>query len=256
MSRLTHDDVIELLGAHALDAVDPDEAVAVELHLEECPRCRDEVNAHREVAALLANTGGAAPDGVWDRIADSLEESPPPMRLSLPSSHDATVVPLAPRRRTSASRFVVAAVGAAAAVVIAVLGVQVVSLQDRYDDLQAALEDDAVLSAANLALVDPDAARTELASADGTLTASAVLLPNGNGYLMVHDLPELGDDRTYQLWGQTEGGLISLGILGARPNDVVPFQVSDSVDVLAITEEESGGVVQSANPAVVAGEIA
>jgi anti-sigma factor RsiW len=256
VSGLTHDQISELLGAYALHAVDPDEAIAVELHLEECPRCRDEVNGHREVAALLGNTGGAAPDGVWDRIAGSLEESPPPMRLSLPDSDDATVVPLASRRRPAASRFIVAAVGAAAAVVIAVLGVQVVSLQDRYDDLQAALEDDAVLSAANLALVDPAATRTDLAAPDGGLTASAVLLPNGTGYLMVHDLPELGEDRTYQLWGQTESGLISLGILGAAPNDVVPFQASDSIDLLAITEEAAGGVVQSANPAVVAGEIA
>jgi hypothetical protein len=255
VSRLTHEEITELLGAYALDAVDPDEALEVEMHLEGCPRCRDEVQGHREVAALLGNAGGAAPDGVWDRIADALEEAPPPMRLSLPGSSEAQVVPLAPRRR-SANRFLLAALGAAAAVVIAVLGVQVVSLQDRYDDLQAALEQDAVLSAANLALVDPDAARTELASEDGTLTASAVLLPNGTGYLMVHDLPELSDDRTYQLWGQTDGGLISLGILGAAPNDVVPFQVSDEVDVLAITDETSGGVIQSANPAVVAGELA
>jgi hypothetical protein len=256
VSSPTHDQIMELLGAYALNAVEPDEVAEVERHLDGCPRCRDEVRAHREVAALLGNSGGAAPDGVWDRIAGALEESAPPMRLSLTPQSEAQVVPLARRRRQRPGRVLVGLAGAAVAVVIAVLGVQVVTLQDRYDDLQAALEDDAVLSAANLALVDPAATRTDLAAPDGGLTASAVLLPNGTGYLMVHDLPELDTDRTYQLWGQTDGGLISLGILGADPNDVVPFQASDDLAALAITEEVSGGVVQSANPAVVVGEVA
>jgi len=257
VSRLTHDDITELLGAYALDAVEPDEAAQIDLHLEECPRCRDEVRQHREVAGLLGNSGGAAPEGLWDRIADALEESPPPMRLSLPVPAEvaqSNVVPLAPRSRRPL-RWVAGVAGAAAAVVIAVLGAQVVTLQDRYDDLQAVLADDAVLNAANLALVDPAATRTSLASPDGAVTASAVLLPDGTGFLMVHELPELATDRTYQLWGQTDGGLISLGILGADPKDVIPFQASDGVQVLAITEEESGGVISSQNPAVVAGEL-
>ena len=67
MSRgLSHSELEELLGAYALDAVDGDERDAVELHLRECPRCRAEVADHREVAAALAQTGGPAPDGVWD----------------------------------------------------------------------------------------------------------------------------------------------------------------------------------------------
>ena len=73
----------ELIGAYALDAVDPEERDAVERHLAECPRCRMELAGHLEVAALLGNTGAPAPDGVWARIATSLEEPPPALRLSL-----------------------------------------------------------------------------------------------------------------------------------------------------------------------------
>ena len=40
---LSHDAVVELLGAYALDAVDPTEAAAVEAHLGTCPGCRDEI---------------------------------------------------------------------------------------------------------------------------------------------------------------------------------------------------------------------
>src|SRR3546814_17505894 len=79
---MTHDEVQDLLGAYALDAVDDDERALVEDHLAECPRCRAEVHDHREVAALLAHGGQDAPEGIWDRIVGSLEEAPPALRLA------------------------------------------------------------------------------------------------------------------------------------------------------------------------------
>src|SRR3954449_3338683 len=105
--ELTHADIEELLGAYALDAVDGDEQEAIEVHLRECPRCRAEVADHREVAALLAHGGQPAPDGIWDRIVDSLEEAPP--RLNL-----APVAPLA-RRRGVGTRLAAAVAAVAAA---------------------------------------------------------------------------------------------------------------------------------------------
>ena len=46
---------------------------------------------------------------------------------------------------------------AAAALVIGVLGVKVVRQDDQIDRVQQALGDDAILRAANVALLDPDA---------------------------------------------------------------------------------------------------
>lgn len=69
---MTHDEISELLGAYALDAVSPDEVLEIEQHLSECPRCRAEVAAHREVAGVLGNMSGTAPAGLWSRIADEL----------------------------------------------------------------------------------------------------------------------------------------------------------------------------------------
>src|SRR5580692_982792 len=69
---MEHDEIESLLGAYALDAVDPDEALEIEAHLSTCPRCRAELAAHREVAALLGNSGSEAPHGLWDRIASQL----------------------------------------------------------------------------------------------------------------------------------------------------------------------------------------
>ena len=76
---LSHDQIEDLLGAYALDAVEAAEQETVTAHLRTCPRCRAEVEAHREVAGMLGNAGAAAPDGLWDRIAASIEgEAPRP----------------------------------------------------------------------------------------------------------------------------------------------------------------------------------
>jgi len=252
VSPLAHEEIQELLGAYALHAVLPDEAEAIERHLEECPRCRAEVEGHREVASMLGNSGGDAPDGLWDRIASQLEETPPPMRLDLDAGSPG-VTPLAPRRRDRTNRFLAAAISAAAALAIAVLGAQVVRQQHRLDDMEAAVEDATLEAAANRAFDDPDALKLQLKSADGETTARAVVLPDGSGFLVAHELPQLDADRTYQLWGDTGAGqLVSLGLLGDDPA-VVAFEAGTDLGALAITDEEAGGVSQSRNPPVVAG---
>jgi len=250
-----HDEIAELLGAYALHAVDADERARVEEHLETCPRCRAEVRDHEQVAALLGNSGGNAPEGVWDRIASTLEEAPPPMRLDLPAG-PAAVIPLERGRRRPVGRVAVAALTAAAALLIGVLGVQVARQDDRIGKLQTALDDGALVRASRLALEDPDAQTARLRSLDGEVTATAVVLPDGTGYLLADDVPALERDRTYQLWGQTDGGLISLGLLGADPDDVMAFRASDGVAVLAITDERAPGVVASEHRPVLAGELA
>ncbi len=256
MSGQTHDEIVEMLGAFALHAVDADEAVLVEAHLAECPKCRAELADHLEVAAALGNSGADAPDGLWDRIVSTLEESPPPMRLSLPRSGEAEVIPIASRRRTGGNRIVLAALGAAAAAVIGVLGVKVVQQDDQIDRVEQALGGDTLLRAANAALLHPDASRSTLATPDGAVHMDAVLLPDGSGFLMADELPGLGDDRTYQLWGQTGSGMISLGLLGANPDGVVPFRASGDVAALAITNEAATGTNQPSTAPLLLGRFA
>ncbi len=233
MSGLSHEEIQELLGAYALHAVDPDEQAIIDLHLEDCPRCQQEVRGHREVATLLGNTGGTAPDGLWDRIAGQLEESPPPMRLSLPEGQG-NVIPLAARRRSRSNRFVVAAIGAAAALVIGLLGAQVLRQDDRINDLETALEGSSITGASVATLTSPD----------GDLSAQAVVLSNGTGYLLASELPGLTVEQTYQLWGITDTGVVSLGLLGLNP-EVETFTVEGTVDASVITIEQYPGVVSN-----------
>src|SRR5438270_12840407 len=171
--ELSHDEAAELLGAYALDAVAVDERDAIDRHLNGCPRCRAEVADHRTMASFLGSAGGRAPDGLWDRIAGSLEEAPPELRL-------APVVPLKERR--SVTLRVGAAAAAVAAGVIAFLGAQVIHLNDKVDHMAAPERaDTALLTAATHALADPQAQRVALRSSDGRISAAAALLPDGDG---------------------------------------------------------------------------
>ena len=242
--RLTHAEIEEMLAAYALDAVERDEAAAVEAHLPECPRCAAEVGAHREVAASLAHAGSSAPEGLWDRIAGALEEAPPALDLS-------RVPRFAPAPRPSYARALTAVI-AAAAVVIAALGVQVVRQEQRVDRLTEVTRQRALEQAAASASSDEKAVRVTLRSEDGRTYGEATVLENGTGYLVRHNLPPLGGNRTYQLWGKLSDRNVSLAVLGPSPG-VTAFNVYGEVTKVAITDEPAGGAVTPTGPLVAQG---
>ena len=242
---MTHDEIQDLLGAYALDAVDDDERALIDAHVADCARCRAEVQEHREVATLLAHTGGDAPDGLWQRIAGSLDDAPPGLRL-------APVPAAAPSRRPP--RWQATALAAAAAVrVVAVRGVQLSRQSRRIDDLQTAMADPMV-TAFDAAITDPDSELLELTSADGEVVLRGAVTEDGTGYLSAAPLPDLPADRTYQLWGVAGEEVVSLGVLGEAP-EVVSFP-AERYEAFAVTKEEAPGVVASRNDPVAAGSTA
>jgi anti-sigma factor RsiW len=253
-ANFTHADIQELLGAFALDAVDDDERDVIEAHLAGCPRCRAEVEGHRETAALLAHSGERAPEGVWDRIATALDESPPALDLTRISD-------LGERRRAqpvprSIPLRVAAATMAVAAALTLFLGVALGrSDSGRLDRLEALAEDmeKAVVSnAAFAALNDPGNEQVRLVSSDGQASAQVVRRPDGTGYLVPGTLATLPAGRVYQLWAVRSDAKISLGVLGASP-EVSAFRMDGPVAAYAVTEEAAGGVASTQNEPVIVG---
>lgn len=244
--RLSHAELEGLLGAYALDAVDADEARAVESHLQECPRCRAEVAEHRQVAAIMAHTGAAAPEGLWERIAAGLEEPPPALDL-------ARVATVGGRRR-SMPMALMSGMAAAFLLVVATLGVQLSRQERRIDRLTAAMERRGLDAAAASALVDAGSRRVDLVNGDGQVLARAVVHADGTGYVVPHRLPPLPADRTYQLWGMVDARKVSLGVLGPRPG-VAAFKAHGEVNTLALTAEPAGGVSTSDRAPVVRGSV-
>lgn len=286
---VSHDDVMALLGAYALNAVDPEEAALVAEHLAVCPRCAAEVDQHRGTASLLANLGGDAPEGLWDRISAELRPADagavpdlPVPDLPVPDlpGPDATTRPgsapavpsLGGRRRGSGSparrggpaggrRWTWAAVPAlvaAAAVVIALLAVQVGRLDGRVGRLSALADHQGMPALAEAALADPQAERValQLAGATHRTVGDLVILPDGQAYLVEGDLPALPAGHTYQLWAVTGDQAVSLGLLGRHPQ-VVAFELGPTAPVtaFAVTAEPAGGVVVATGPPVAEGTV-
>ena len=248
-TNLTHQDIVELLGAFALDAVDDDARDVIEAHLAGCPRCRAEVEGHRETAALLAHSGERAPEGVWDRIAEALDEAPPALDLT-------QLTHRRPARRTVSLRLAAATMAVAAAVTL-FLGVALGRNDDglgRFDKVADAMEKVVVANAANAALANPQAEQVQLASTDGKSSARVVRLPDGTGYLLPANLAPLPAGRVYQLWAVRSDAKISLGVLGGRP-EASAFRMNGPVVAFAVTEEVAGGVAQTQNPPVVVGYV-
>ena len=255
--ELSHAEVADLLGAYALDALEPAELQAVDRHVQGCQACRSEVAEHREVAGLLTPGWGKPPAGLWDRIAASLEEQPPPLDLApviamKPPAPPTYGTGAGTKERRGVFIGIAAMVAVAAVAMIGFLGVRAIDDGGRRNDTVTPLAE--LERSANAALADPSAQKVDLVSTDGSRYVQAVVLRDGTGYLVNPRLPTLPAERTYQLWAVVGTAKISVGVLGNAPK-IVPFKMNGNVSALAITEEVAGGVVASRADPVVVGKV-
>ena len=257
---MSHEEIAELLGAYALDAVEPGEAELVAAHLAECPRCAAEVAEHWEVTGLIANAGVDAPVELWDRIAARLDDGGSAVRrpAPLPLVPAASAPRVPSRTRRTWAWTAAGTIAAAVAVVAVLLGVQVGRLDQRVSQLTTASRRAGLSQQVQAALLDPGAKQVDLTAGSGAASpgsdqraAVLVLLPDGSAFMLNTGLPRLAADRTYQLWGVVHGQTVSLGLLGSQPGDVA-FSVNPSapVQTFAVTDEVAGGVVRSTHSPV------
>jgi anti-sigma-K factor RskA len=257
---MSHEDAVEFLGAYALDAVDGEEFVALEEHLESCPRCRAELDGLREVAAAMGNSVEPLPEGLWTNIASRLperqpDEEPPAMPQLVADGRSSLRAHAEGRRRFRRSaRTTIAAVAVAAAAVAVVLGISLVQADNKVSDLQASAARSA--SAVTAALHAPGHRVVHLETSTNAELARVVVVPSGQGYLVSSKLPALGHDQTYQLWAIAGGRPISLGLLGRAPRQAA-FTMAGSArpSHLSITAEPTGGSVSPTTPIVATGSL-
>jgi anti-sigma-K factor RskA len=239
---VTHEQIEEMLGAYALDALDPHERREIEDHLASCPRCRAELSAHCEVTALLGSPVGefpaTAPEEVWDRIASSLHDEPP----ALP--------PLARRgsRRNLALFVPLGVVAAGLILVVALLAAKVGDLSQQVSSLRHQ-------AGVTSVLLDPAHRTVELTSAaHPRWRATVVISANGEGYLINPSMPPLDISQTFQLWALSRGKVVSLGVLGSHPGGA-PVRVQPTMTVLMINAEPLGGTPVPTTPVLVQGNL-
>jgi anti-sigma factor RsiW len=337
---MTHAELSELLGAYALDAVSPEEATEIEEHLAECPRCRAELTAHREVAGVLGNFGGTAPAGLWDRIADelaigsagSLPAEPPSApetpalgpsltsvgpRTSSGAEADApvdaggaeagagagaglgeeaedddeddvqamsgegsalappaAVIPIEsgrsarhlrsvgttgpgspPRdRRRNVLFAAVAAVAAALALTVGLLGSQVAHLNNQVSALSQAIVAGGTRGQVMAAELDPSHRTVNLTSTGASWSAQVVTLPNGQAWLVPGRMPALPSSQTFQAWALVGSKYVSLGVLGRAPG-YVALQLQPGMSRVLVNTEPLGGSPQPTTSPIISGAL-
>ena len=253
---MTHDKVEELLGVYALHATGPEERQAVADHLAECPRCRAEVSAYDEVAAMLASPAPEAPAGVWAKVAHAIAEDRPGRNGPRPSfvwpAEVAARTTRSPRHRRTA--VVWAAVTRAAAAVATLAGVHTAHLGWQVGQLKRELSQAGIAQAAARAAGGPHLT-IKLAAADLSPTVTIVATPSGGAYWLSSSLPRLGTSQTYQLWGLVDGKPVSLALVGPNPDNLGYFRLEDSVKKLMVTAEPEGGTPLPTTPVLAQGSV-
>lgn len=246
--ELSRKELDALLGAHALDAVDPGEREQIDRYLAQSPSARAEVDETREVMSLLVDLEEGSP-ALWTRIQEEISRRPDTTNV-----HPLTAPPGA--RRPPIARRALALVAAAAALVLAVFAVAELS-GDRSSpvgDLRAQ-----VSAAAEEARSDPNARQAALADADGIVRATVIHLPRGTGYVTNTALEVLPEGRTYQLWAlvddQTGPAFVSAGVLG-RDLETAAFQFKGTVRGFAISTERTPGALAPHEPLAADGSLA
>jgi hypothetical protein len=246
--ELRREELDALLGAHALDAVDPGEREQLDRYLAENPAARAEVDETREVMSLLVDLDEESP-ALWSRIEEEISE--PPDATNVRPITAAPKAPGSPFRRRA-----LALVAAAAALVV---GVFVVGELREDGGSRVADRRAQVLATVDQARGDPAAREAVLADLDGVVRANVVYLPDGTGYVVDTTLERLPKGRTYQLWAliddPTGPTVVSAGVLG-RDVAVAAFRVDAPVRGFAISTERAPGALAPHEPLAAQGSLA
>ncbi len=270
MSRLTCEEVRELLPLLALGALDVDERDVVDDHLAGCTACLDELAGYSETAAALAL---ALPQTDPSPALKGRVLSEARRARMLPSDARRGRVPLPPVshiQRASRWRMSLSSLVASVALLLAAGStIWAMSLRSELDAQNARI---ATLSerANNYARVTAvlQAADTQirvLASPDGAPEAFGRVYidpDTSEGMLMVRNLPPLPQGRVYQLWvAGADGTRESAGLLTWTDKAGNGYTLIKCPEKLSrwrwfnVTEEPSGGSQTPTGSRVLGGTI-
>jgi anti-sigma-K factor RskA len=225
------DDVAALISAHALGALEPDQAELAERHIAASDACRRAYEDALETAAALAMAvaDSEPPADLRDRILAAARAEPAP--AATPQAR-----PAAPRRRLRLAGLLTpshgfAVLGVAAAIVLALIAV---SQHNSASDARNRQEALASIIAA------PDARIVPLTSTGGGKAGGRVIISKGRAAL-VSSLASPPDGRTYQAWGLRTGGTPVPLPTFSRNGAVVILDDIGKYQGVGITVEPSGG---------------
>lgn len=260
---ISHEEEREMLAAHALGALDRDEARRVEEHLSSCAECRAEMSEWQATASALAYTARPAEPSpeLRSRILEAVREdgsnAPKVSKELKEETTSSNVVEMPRRARSRAQTFLAIAASVAILALAAALFVTWQRLNETRRELaknQTAVE---VLARqveqerrARELLTSPQSQNAQLAGTNMAPNARAQLVfdrRTGHAMLFAYNLPPVPAGKAYQLWF-ISGGKVMPGRVftpdtqgRAMINEEVPVNNLDASPVFAVTLEPSGG---------------
>lgn len=237
---------------YAVDALEPGERAAFELHLRGCAACREEVAAFGEVGAHLAGAvAEPPPPALRENVLTAVRGRPQEQRPEDRAEHRAAPVSLAERRRPRPHRRWLAAAAAAVLLPGAALGGWAVGTQTEQREQQLLAQEQ---DRQNRLLSAPDVTTRQL-EVDGH-PATLVLSAQEDAALFVaSDLAGPGEDREYQLWlvqGETPVPDVHFG--GGQVQVWLDGDIDRAAGV-AMTVEPAGGSETPTLPVLATAEI-
>jgi hypothetical protein len=241
----------ELLPASVLDALEVDEELALQEHLQTCAACRAEADSLRPAANLLglaASDAGQPSPETRLQVMSRIGSVPKPQTASLP-------------RRRPIFRPIAALVPVAIAVLLIFgLGAAVVSLQGQVTQQQARLDRFTQQQAALRQFILKAPLQPVALQVDPP-GASAVMYASGDDVAMaVSGLPPLEGDSVYQCWWiDSKTGEVKAGAafrVDADGAGVWAWPRPDNVeyDQMAISRESQAGKTQPEGPILITAE--
>lgn len=222
-----------LAGLYALDALEGDDLVRFEAHLQTDPELQQEVAEFRATAARLSEVSATpAPAGMRERVLAGVAAT----------RQDPPVVRLDDRRQALARRRLLLGAVAAVAVILAGLGGFFVA--ERTDDAGTQLAD---------VLAQPDAKVLPLTGVGSGVAAGHVVVSPATGrvVLISGQMPQSAEGRTMEVWKLDAEGAHKAGLFRADESgkaEAVMELDLDGATGFAITDEPEGGSEEATTP--------
>lgn len=192
----------DLASIYAVNALEDDERLEFEAHLESCDQCQAEVAAvHETMAALATETEAQPPSELRANILASISETEQLAPIADPGANAPVEAPIDLSARRTAMRRAWPLLAAAAVLVIAAASVAFLSFGGTSDD---GISVDEVAAA-------PDAVEVDLGAAEGAPGSVNVVWSADLDVvsLTADGLADPGPGRVYELWFVLEDGAVA-----------------------------------------------
>jgi anti-sigma-K factor RskA len=232
---MTTPEVHALTGPYVLNALPEDERIGFEEHLADCQSCSAEVAELREAANKLGTAVATEPPpALKSRVLAEIMTTRQLRPLVKPDEPIAEPIPIRRKGFSRRSFFSLAAAG------LVVAGAGGIAIDQYRDNSQAQQQNDQL--AGLLAESDAQTVRGNLKN--GGQATVVMSTAKDRAIVLLHDLPKLPDDKTYQLWLMDKGQTMhSVGVAGGDTAKLIQGGIYNKI-AFGLTVENKPGATE------------